>query len=148
MRTCKGTYSYAEAVGIFVELTAGEGSQFRYGLSLISPYRVKLQIALPPGLDDAWPAGIAQILRKVEAGTAWPVRFDYENLTRFISVEDAEKIEKRLPGATLYIYGVKTREKESFDAETLRCWKNAAARAAYIPGGKPALDGQFAFDLG
>ena len=153
MRKSEKACDVSQNVGIYVELALSGNEQFRYKLSVISPYRVKLLISLPPGSKENWASGIRQIIKKVETGAQWPLRFEYENVIQFISLEDLEyKIEKGLPGVTAYVYGVPVAaEKSSFDDETLRRWFNAAARAAYPSQARASsapLEGQLMLDLG
>lgn len=154
MRTSEKACDVTQNVGIYVELALSDNEQFRYKLSVISPYRVKLVISLPPDSKEKWGAGIRQIIKKVESGAEWPLRFEYDNVIRFFSLEELEyKIEKGLPGnITAYVYGVPpAKEQGGFDDETLRRWFNAAARAAYpsqARANSAPLEGQLMLDLG
>ena len=49
MRKSGKACDVTQNVGIYVELALNGSEQFRYKLSVISPYRVKLLISLPPG---------------------------------------------------------------------------------------------------
>lgn len=157
MRKCVHGSDPYDALGFFVEFTASMDGQVKYDLELISAYRIKLSISLPPGHEERMKA-VLQILVDVERGCYWPLRFEYANLMRFLSMEELEKIEKRMPRVTFYVYSVPTpQEAPSFDEATLRRWQNAACRAAYVSGSragyKPAscfepIEGQLAMDLG
>lgn len=153
MRKSGKACDVAQNVGIYVELALNGSEQFRYKLSVISPYRVKLLISLPPGSKEKWASGIRQIIKKVETGAEWPLRFEHDNVIQFISLEDLEnKVERGLRGITAYVYGVPmAAEKSSFDEDTLRRWVNAAARAAYPSQARASsapLEGQLMLDLG
>lgn len=132
-----------DAIGIFVEFETSDDAQFHYKLQIISVYRVKLRISLPIGKEKAWPSGIAQIIRKVETGASWPLRFEYNNVVRYISLEDLATIEKALAGPSAYVYEVPA-EKASFSEKKLQDWFNAAQRAAYQvkTSAAAALEGQ------
>lgn len=133
----------SQNVGIYVDLEMADDAQFHYALRIISAYRVKLRISLPPGLEGKWAAGILQIIRKVETGGAWPLRFDHDNLTRFISLDDLAKIEKCLYGVTAHVYNVpqEAEKRFGFDEETLRRLFNLSRRVGR-PAVAPQIEGQ------
>ena len=85
----------ALALGITVELLKGETNKFLYHFKS-GTYRSTLQIYLPPGLEACWVSGIMHVLKIVQRGTFWPVRFDYENIKQFISIDDLLLMEKAL----------------------------------------------------
>lgn len=157
MRKCEHGSDPYDALGFFVEFASSVDGRVKYDLELISAYRIKLTIFLPPGQEDRAKAAL-QIFVDVERGCSWPLRFEYANLMRFLSIEELEKIEKRMPRVTFYVYGVpESKKAPSFDEDTLRRWQNAACRAAYVSGSragyKPAscfepIEGQLAMDLG
>lgn len=129
-------------IGIYVDLEMSGDERFHYRLRIISTYRVKLVISLPPGLEGKWAAGILQIIRKVETGGTWPLRFDYDNLTRFISLDDLAKVERGVPGVTAHVYNVPQEGKRlGFDEETLHRLFNLSRRVVR-PAVAPQLEGQ------
>ena len=128
-------YSYpcdpSQNVGIYIALAMSDDAQFHYSLRLASAYRVRLRILLPLGVNSQWTAGILHIIRKVETGGAWPIRFDYNNLIEYIALTDVVKIEKGLPGVTAYVYNAPAEETRfGFDEETLHRIFNLSRRVA------------------
>lgn len=118
------------SLGFFVDLREDNGSDIRYETELILPYRTKLTIYLPPCSKTSRLSGISRVIREVEQGRKWPVRFEYENIRPFFSLEEMERLDSYLPNLTVYVYGVAY--EWACDQEAYRCWRNSANRAAYV----------------
>lgn len=126
MKYCKKMSKPWEEIGIYVELALSDEDTFRYKLHSIQPYRVSLKISLPKAKQSNWHLGIAKVLLHVEAGNAWPIRFDFDNASRYLSEEQLKMVEYYVPRASFYMYGKP--EKSSFSEESLRRWQNGLIR--------------------
>lgn len=118
------------SLGFFVDLRENNGSDIRYETELILPYRIKLTIYLPPGSKTSQLSGISRIILEEERGNRWPVRFEYENIRPFFTLDELERLESYLPQVTMYVYGVAY--EWACDQEAYRRWRNSANRAAYV----------------
>lgn len=134
--TCHtGKFNYDD-LGIFVELTAGADAQFHYKIERIGMYRIKLIISLPPERSGVWALGICQILRKVQAGAVFPVRFEQENALQYLTMDTLRLISNSMPKVTTYVYAKKEKEVPTAMDEAWRKVRNAINRQNYAEKGR------------
>ena len=116
-------------LGLYVTLAISEDDKIHMECELRSLYRVELLITLPEKRKQTWRKDVLLALQKAESGMAWSVRFSSTNLLQFLSEEDAQWIEDRLGGATVYLYDVAA--KPEYTTEQMLEMQRAHARAAY-----------------
>lgn len=175
MKTTHRSRESSQGTGIYVDFRLSEDGKNRYKTEIISCGRLRLLIFLANEHREkkvklgtksgsvievrAWVVVALQIIKKVETGASWPLRFEHDNLIQFLSLEELEWIEKRLKDTTAmgwirnqtqsisaHVYGApKAEEKRCFDDDTIRRWTNAAARDTFAQmkaKGSAPLDGQ------
>lgn len=102
-------------------------------MDVVTVYRWKVRVGLPPGRKDLWLEGLLTALLKAESGMRFPVRFEQNNLLEFLSLEELKQIEAKIPGVTFYVYGVE--QTYAVDNSLLRKAKRAVVCGALLSGG-------------
>lgn len=90
-------------IGFFVTIGKSPDRNFHASVKR-QLHRCDLEITVPDGLDKFWHEGIYVALMKAQGPYPWPVRFSYENVTQYITMQELAWIERKMKTVPIHVY--------------------------------------------
>lgn len=118
-------------IGFFVTIGKSPDRNF-HSFAKRHLHRCELEITVPDGLNQYWHEGIYVALMKAQGPYPWPVRFNYENVTQYITMKELALIERKMKTVPIHIYDVPVEQKcMSENEDHLRQLQNKINQVRY-----------------